>query len=327
WGLLGAGFLASPAAYMEAYGAARAGDCCGILYGCGGSQLAAQVTWCLATTMLAMAAVVVPGVLLRAAKQLRVSQAAEVEGTDVMLHGGAEVGEHATTLLQLLTSDASFHTATDGIFSDRKMDEAAASSNFERSSTHQMTRTLSSKESDSVSMNKPDGNSVNGASRSARSGEATKRLAKALRDGKAKQSGSGRAILNVAGGMSPPVSPLASPAGSPTGRGASFKITLPQDASLLHDSSAEQSVSRGAERSVSMRDMHTGDRSTVDDPNSEAHTGPVAVHRLSSITPPSLATSATAAAVAAFTSGTSSAKGGARPSSRAGGDAATANAG
>jgi ammonium transporter, Amt family len=49
WGILAAGFFTAPGPYGEAFlaggGQERKEECCGVLYGCGGKQLAAQLTF------------------------------------------------------------------------------------------------------------------------------------------------------------------------------------------------------------------------------------------------------------------------------------------
>jgi ammonium transporter, Amt family len=66
----------------------RADNCCGVLYGCDGRQLAAQVVFLLAILAYVSVAILIFCVCLQYLGMLRISKRAERMGIDAYDHGG-----------------------------------------------------------------------------------------------------------------------------------------------------------------------------------------------------------------------------------------------
>jgi ammonium transporter, Amt family len=79
----------------------RADSCCGLLYGCGGRQLAAQIVFLLAIIAYVSVTILIFCVCLQYLGILRISKRAERMGIDAYDHGGEEVAE-ATVALRAL---------------------------------------------------------------------------------------------------------------------------------------------------------------------------------------------------------------------------------
>ncbi|CAM9557233.1 unnamed protein product [Pylaiella littoralis] len=102
WGVVAAGLFATEEGYSASYYAERKQQCCGLLYGCGGAQLMANLTFILAILAWAGAMSFLAGYFLKFMGMLRISNLSERVGTECDAQTGAEVSKFAENLLTRL---------------------------------------------------------------------------------------------------------------------------------------------------------------------------------------------------------------------------------
>mmetsp|Transcript_5652 Transcript_5652/g.8495 ORF Transcript_5652/g.8495 Transcript_5652/m.8495 type:complete len:500 (+) Transcript_5652:39-1538(+) len=88
WGMIATGLFAEETNYGKAYYPGRQDSCCGVFYGCGGSQLAAQIVFILVNLAWTSFTCIAVLVIAKFTIGLRVSDEIEEIGIDSSKHGG-----------------------------------------------------------------------------------------------------------------------------------------------------------------------------------------------------------------------------------------------
>lgn len=104
WGMIAVGIFSSREAYAESYYADRAKECCGLLYCGNANQLAAQICVVLAITAWVGVMATSLALIMRWLGIFRVSRKVELQGSDVMYHGGEEIPERLAAVLKELAT-------------------------------------------------------------------------------------------------------------------------------------------------------------------------------------------------------------------------------